>query len=584
MKSFTSSAINKSGKKFAPKAPSRRPGAASTAAVPAPKRKPNIENQNAPTAPPPEADNAAATAAGTLAANSFVEKTSDSQLSQTVESPAPSSVPVSEPKPAPSVPAVKASGQHSVSPKKHDTISKGVPIPIPTSKSRLPSALPTPATVTASVETQVASNNVPQADAPTARRNTAESALRERDINKSVQVQRTHTNEATPRQPSATQDSLPKLDESAGIAGTDNVDSGPTPEPPRLDESSVTPISREASHVEGSGDATTAPKKGRKSQIGPRKSKRDGSETQVKKQRAKRKREATPDESEAVEIAPTVIKMSELCRDLRTGKKSKREVELRNLESAEAERKQKVKDDARDSVSAVKENNEAGADNSETNPQKAQSGPRMRIVNGEIVIDNQSLQVDRRADLESSHMEDVLESRLSRKINQATYGKRTKAESWDEELTDLFYRGLRMFGTDFMMISKMFPGRSRRQIKLKFNNEERRDPERIKRTLMGPPEAVDIQSYSEMTNTVYDDPQLIQQELDEDKKRIEEQHAKEKLAQEELFRNPNGASNDTNVAQSIEKSDSNNARSRSRKQVSASKDVYWGKEEIIHDH
>jgi transcription factor TFIIIB component B'' len=514
-----------------------------------------------------------------LAADPFIEKLSDSHLSQTVASPAPSSVPVSQPKSVPSVPVIKASGQHSASPKKRVTIRNGVPIPIPTSKQRRPEALPTPATEDTSIKAQVASN-VPKADVPPGRQSAEETALRERDINNLVQEQHSHTDETT-RQSSAAQGSLSELAEPAVIAETNNVDPDPTPEPLLADESSVTPVSRETSHVDESGDATTAPKKGRKSQVGPRKSKRSGSETQARKPRAKRKREATPDESETVEIAPTVIKMSELCRDLRTGKKSKREVELRNLESAEAERKQKVKDDARNSVSTVKENNEAGTDNPETTPQKTQSGPRMRIVNGEIVIDNQSLQVDRRADLESSHMEDVLESRLSRKINQATYGKRTKAESWDEELTDLFYRGLRMFGTDFMMISKMFPGRSRRQIKLKFNNEERRDPERIKSTLMGPPEAVDIQSYSEMTNTVYDDPQLIQQELDEDKKRIEEQHAKEKLAQEELLRNPSGVSNDTNVAQSIEKSDSNNSRSRPRKQ---SKNVYAGKEEIIYDH
>jgi transcription factor TFIIIB component B'' len=517
-----------------------------------------------------------------LVADPPIEKPSDSQLSQTVEPPAPSSVPVSQPKSVPSVPVLKTSGQPQ---KKRDAVGKAVPIPIPTPKPRRATALPTPATETSSSKAQVTSN-VPQTDSPPARQSTEQTALRERDINNLGQLQQPYNDETTPQQLSATQNRFPELDEPEGTVETNNVDLDSTSEPLRTDESSVTPVSREASHAEENGSATTVPKKGRKPHTAPRKNKRTGAEPLVKKQRVKRKREATPEESETVEIAPTVIKMSELCRDLRTGKKSKREVELRGLESAEAERKQKAKDDSRNSVSTVKqqsENNEAGADNPETTPQKTQSGPRMRIVNGEIVIDNESLQVDRRADLESSHMEDVLESRLSRKINQASYGKRTKAESWDEEMTDLFYRGLRMFGTDFMMISKMFPGRSRRQIKLKFNNEERRDPERIKSTLMGPPEAVDIQSYSEMTNTVYEDPQLIQQELDEDKKRIEEQHAKEKLAQEELLRNPSGPSGDANVAQSVEKPDSTNSRSRSKKQTSASKNVYYGKEEILND-
>jgi transcription factor TFIIIB component B'' len=43
-----------------------------------------------------------------------------------------------------------------------------------------------------------------------------------------------------------------------------------------------------------------------------------------------------------------------------------------------------------------------------------------------------------------------------------------------------------------------------------------------------------------MTSTVYDDPKIIQQELDEERKRIEEEHAKEKEAREDLMRNPTG--------------------------------------------
>jgi transcription factor TFIIIB component B'' len=201
----------------------------------------------------------------------------------------------------------------------------------------------------------------------------------------------------------------------------------------------------------------------------------------------------------------------------------------------------------------------------------------MRIVNGEIVLDHASLQVDRHADAERNggDLEDVIENSLTRKINQATYGKRSKTESWDEDMTDLFYRGLRMFGTDFMVISKMFPGRSRRQIKLKFNNEERRDPQRIKETLLGPRETIDIQTYSEMTKTVYDDPRVIQQELDEEKKRIEEQHERDKKAQEDLLRNPDGleGSNANGADKAATKSKRNN-----KKQA---RDLGGGTEEIL---
>jgi transcription factor TFIIIB component B'' len=301
--------------------------------------------------------------------------------------------------------------------------------------------------------------------------------------------------------------------------------------------------------------------------------------------RWRKKREPTPEGAELVEIVPTAVKMSELCKDVRTGKKSKREMELRNMELAELQRKKKEREESRRSETPIKQNGDhrgsSVLDDAEALQKKPQAGPRMRIVNGEIVIDTASLQVDRHADAsrEAGELEDVVENTLTRKINQSTYGKRTKTESWDEEMTDLFYRGLRMFGTDFMMISKMFPGRSRRQIKLKFNGEERRHPERIRDTLLGPRETIDIETYSEMTNTVYDDPRAIQQELDEEKKRIEDQHAKEKEAQEELLRNPDAGKN---VIPSIEAGAGHNQKGRSRNaKTAAAFKTSGGTEEIL---
>lgn len=262
------------------------------------------------------------------------------------------------------------------------------------------------------------------------------------------------------------------------------------------------------------------------------------------------------------------------------------------MEVAESERKQRTQQDGGSVESTpVKPNGDATpsvADQENSNPEtKSQAGPVMRIVNGEIVLDTASLQVDRHADAARNvgELEDVVENSLTRKINQASYGKRSKTESWDEDMTDLFYRGLRMFGTDFMMISKLFPGRSRRQIKLKFNNEERRHPGRIKETLLGPSETIDIATYSEMTNTVYDDPRAIQQELDEEKKQIEDQHAKEKAAQEELLRNPDGTGDDkaSSGASGADKANGPVGKgklSRNNKKQTA-KNVAGGTEEVI---
>lgn len=305
-----------------------------------------------------------------------------------------------------------------------------------------------------------------------------------------------------------------------------------------------------------------------------------------KKPRTSRKRASTPENSELIEIVSAVVTMSDLCRDLRTGKTSKREMELRTMDWAEIARKKKEREERKkrgsrsQSVNGDSTNTPKPAE-IKVRPSAEVAGPKMRIVNGEIVLDTSSLQIDRHADADrnADDMEEVEENPLTRRINAASFGKRTKLETWDEATTDLFYKGLRMFGTDFMMISKMFPGRTRRHIKLKFSSEERREPERIKRTLLGPREPVDLEAYSEMTNTVYDDPRAIQKELDEEKRRIENEHAEEQMAREEQLRNPGGKSGDK-VLPSIE-GETNDARRRHEKKKAEKAKFGGGTEEIL---
>ncbi|EGD96360.1 transcription factor TFIIIB component [Trichophyton tonsurans CBS 112818] len=306
-----------------------------------------------------------------------------------------------------------------------------------------------------------------------------------------------------------------------------------------------------------------------------------------KKPRTSRKRASTPENSESIEIVSAVVTMSDLCRDLRTGKPSKREMELRTMDWAEIARKKKEREERKKAGSSASQSAKGSSTDTpkpaekKMRPSAEVTGPQMRIVNGEIVLDTSSLQIDRHADADrnADDMEEVEENPLTRRINAASFGKRTKLETWDEAATDLFYKGLRMFGTDFMMISKMFPGRTRRHIKLKFSNEERREPERIKRTLLGPREPVDSAAYSEMTNTVYDDPRAIQRELDEEKKRIEDEHAEEQMAREEQLRNPGGKPGDK-VLPSIE-GESNEARRRREKKKTEKAGFGGGTEEIL---
>jgi len=76
-----------------------------------------------------------------------------------------------------------------------------------------------------------------------------------------------------------------------------------------------------------------------------------------------------------------------------------------------------------------------------------------------------------------------------------------------------------MFGTDFMMISKMFPGFSRRHIKLKYTREERMNKERVMTNLQSR-ERVDLEEFSFLTNKVYEDPGKVKEQMEADEQRL----------------------------------------------------------------
>ncbi|KAI3988464.1 hypothetical protein MKX01_026278, partial [Papaver californicum] len=72
------------------------------------------------------------------------------------------------------------------------------------------------------------------------------------------------------------------------------------------------------------------------------------------------------------------------------------------------------------------------------------------------------------------------------KLNYHTFMKKTSKQSWSQQDTELFYEGIRQFGTDFAMIQQLFPGRTRHQVKLKYKKEERQQPMRLSDALTNP--------------------------------------------------------------------------------------------------
>ena len=274
-----------------------------------------------------------------------------------------------------------------------------------------------------------------------------------------------------------------------------------------------------------------------------------GSSKDPAKRVSKRKRAATPDGADTIIISTSEVRMADLCKDGRTGRKSEREKELVEYERAEFVRKkqrqlQEIMGQAEpEGQSSPAESADARLERLERERQEesvAQNVPNTIIVDGQIRIDEDSLQIDRHAaaaiERAAEQLEAVDESDLTRKVNAGSWMKRDRSGGWNALLTERFYDGLRMFGTDFEMISKMFPGRTRHKIKLKFVKEEKVNYERIRATLLGQPVPVDLPEYEKMAGTEFDDPQELEREIEEDRKRLEEETAAEKQALDDAIR------------------------------------------------
>ncbi|EKD20502.1 uncharacterized protein L3040_004210 [Drepanopeziza brunnea f. sp. 'multigermtubi'] len=252
----------------------------------------------------------------------------------------------------------------------------------------------------------------------------------------------------------------------------------------------------------------------------PRRKKNDAAATRGRKRRA-----ATPDGASDEEIDQSTLTMMDLCKDLRIGKKFSKheEIKARIREKYDQSTREKMKRKNPEVTALVDAAPRQGAAEGEAGPSEPAepaapaaeaeeaeeapivpgSGIQMRLVNNQLVVDDTSTQIDRQArgQVDEGIMQHVLEDDFTRVVTSGTYMKREKAQLWDHAATARFYEGLAQFGTDFEMIAKLFPHRSRRQVKLKFNKEERINSDKITQTLIGPKKKhIDLKHFEKMSD------------------------------------------------------------------------------------
>ncbi|KAI0756853.1 hypothetical protein C8Q80DRAFT_1130824 [Daedaleopsis nitida] len=251
------------------------------------------------------------------------------------------------------------------------------------------------------------------------------------------------------------------------------------------------------------------------------------------------------------ELDPTVVTMATLCDDTGRGRVSSRAAQIvsnhaawrtanrekrarmkavleakkygRNLEEEEEAATQKEKTDVHpeptvsdteepatslttsivDDDAAQKEAD--GFDYSE-NLAVSRYNVQVRIgANGETIIDEDSLFVNRDEEHRTDDYTHVEESDFTKFVNSATYSRKVRGSRWSAEETELFYDALSQFGENYELISYVLPGRNRKACKNKFKAEDKKNPARITHCLNNR-RPYDIATLSRMTGKDFSGP------------------------------------------------------------------------------
>lgn len=334
-----------------------------------------------------------------------------------------------------------------------------------------------------------------------------------------------------------------KVRKDKGIPRKKKVDQAQTQEQQADGDEVETPATPELRRSSRISQSETAARETEDATGGETNEEDEGATQEPEEQRRKRrKRKGTPEENENKEIDPRKSLMAEFCHDKRIGKISDRERDMRQINWADVRKRRKEErtaplpgEEAPPGEADANGENADGDEQADADAEPAEEEPqpirrRTRIVNGVATVVEAAMEVDRHAeaDREREHQEVVEQNDLTRRItshtwidanrrdeNERKYG-RPKSEPWTVDLTKEFYDALRMWGTDFNIISKIFPGKTRRHIKLKFVREEHENPDLIKRALIGERVPMDLERYKKATGiTEFKDPDTVREEMAE---------------------------------------------------------------------
>ncbi|KAF2004540.1 hypothetical protein P154DRAFT_617073 [Amniculicola lignicola CBS 123094] len=299
-------------------------------------------------------------------------------------------------------------------------------------------------------------------------------------------------------------------------------------------------------HGADNGEEDTTARPRTKKKKAPRKKKatdgttENGEAPEDVPQRKKRGHARSPTPEQTQPMDPTKVYMDELTTDIKKyGKLSRRELKMREINWAEVrEKRRRQEAESRNLTwqTQAERRIDEEAEQAENERVARERGPQYEMVDGQIVMKEVIIDEGAQANQAIQVMEITEEDDLTQRITSRSFLQNNKrfpnefmlpgqGKRWTQEGTDFFYDALGMFGTDFMMISTMFPGTTRKSIKTKFTREERENPERIKAALAAPrnTEWTEYLNACGKDDSAFVNPDAIKRELEEERKKFEVQ-------------------------------------------------------------
>nr|CAH7730343.1 unnamed protein product [Callosobruchus chinensis] len=152
--------------------------------------------------------------------------------------------------------------------------------------------------------------------------------------------------------------------------------------------------------------------------------------------------------------------------------------------------------------------------------------PQIKIgPTGEIIIDEQSLVVERediRRQREEIERQELIDGDFD--TGYGIYKRHKRSKPWSHAETLRFYKALNSLGTDFTLMTDLFPSRTRRELKMKFLREEKSNKALIDRALTQPCKF----NYTELKREVdIEEKELeeMRRQQEDDNRRKKEKHA-----------------------------------------------------------